>query len=180
MSSLILFCHLDARTTRQYVYRRLPFKTFCFRPPPPFTTVLVEISSRTGLPGLHELHPIYHLSLAASATAMAIIEPLAVAHSSRDSRPRRKEKGKERAHHQHADDHLASSTAGPSKPSRRASAAGPSWDCIPIARSEVSSIPPVWSKDGRWVECWLPTDLQVLLHCCQHFYLCPFLYGVKL
>lgn len=81
-------------------------------------------------------------------TMAAASEPLIVSHAPGEQRLRRKEKGKGRARDAPLDDvHMP--VAGPSKQSR---VAGPSWDCIPIARSEVSRIPPVWSKDGRWAE----------------------------
>lgn len=65
-------------------------------------------------------------------------------------RPRRSAKGKERAR-----DPLAElsnpSKAGPSKPKpkKQHQPQVTGWDCVPVARSEVSAIPPVWSKDGR-------------------------------
>ncbi|KAK4689971.1 NET1-associated nuclear protein 1 (U3 small nucleolar RNA-associated protein 17), partial [Tremellales sp. Uapishka_1] len=35
------------------------------------------------------------------------------------------------------------------------------WDCVPIARSEVSRIPPVWSKDGRFYFTAANTSIHV-------------------
>jgi len=38
----------------------------------------------------------------------------------------------------------SSPDAGPSKLS-----AQPEWEYVPIAQNEISSVPPVWSRDGR-------------------------------
>ena len=69
-------------------------------------------------------------------------------------RHRRRSKGKERAVQRDLpraiprpqDVPLPSSPeAGPSKLS------GHEWEYVPIAQNEISSVPPVWSRDGRYV-----------------------------
>jgi NET1-associated nuclear protein 1 (U3 small nucleolar RNA-associated protein 17) len=70
-------------------------------------------------------------------------------------RHRRRSKGKERAIQPNLpraiprpqDVPLPSSPeAGPSKLS-----AQQEWEYVPIAQNEISSVPPVWSRDGRYV-----------------------------
>ena len=77
-------------------------------------------------------------------------------------RHRRRSKGKERAIPRDLprpvprpqDVPLPSSPeAGPSKLS-----AQQQWEYVPIAQNEISSVPPVWSRDGRYVVVTLPHE----------------------
>ncbi|BEJ16091.1 hypothetical protein CspHIS471_0506960 [Cutaneotrichosporon sp. HIS471] len=76
-------------------------------------------------------------------------EPLILPTQKSATRKRREAKGKERERAREQVAAASGSAPGPSKPKPKPEPTE-SWDCIPIARSEVSSVPPVWSKDGRF------------------------------
>ncbi|CAK9780920.1 WD40 repeat-like protein [Cutaneotrichosporon oleaginosum] len=78
-------------------------------------------------------------------------EPLILPTQKSSTKKRREAKGKERERAREQVAAASGSAAGPSKHKSKAKQEPTeSWDCIPIARSEVSSVPPVWSKDGRF------------------------------
>ncbi|KAL1411238.1 NET1-associated nuclear protein 1 [Vanrija albida] len=91
-------------------------------------------------------------------------ELLTLARTASERRPRRKAKNREPLPDGASvaeGSAGASSTpkAGPSRLPKRA--AGSSWDVIPIARSEVTSVPPVWSRDGRFYFSASSTGVEV-------------------
>ncbi|EIW69565.1 hypothetical protein TREMEDRAFT_71675 [Tremella mesenterica DSM 1558] len=43
------------------------------------------------------------------------------------------------------------------------------WECIPIARNDVSSVPPIWSKDGKFFHVVSGTSIHIHSYSAPHF-----------